>query len=142
MDVRYNDLFKTTRVNYKMLGSLVVGASGTVAVYKGYKYIFPKETDDNFEDFLRFEDVRSTIITVGQFLKKNKEFKQLAAQHKIIKLKLHEIDQLIEWRKKKMLRYFAYTGEKQLIRNFREEWIIFKVRIRVVRGLNQLEFYK
>lgn len=125
-----------------MLGSLVVGASGTVAIYKGYKYIFTKETDDNFEDFLRFEDVRSTIITVGQFLRKNKEFKQLAAQHKIIKLQLHDIDQLVEWRKKKMLRYLAYTGEKQLIRNFREEWIIFKVRIRVVRGLNQLEFYK
>ena len=126
MAVCYNDLFKTTRFNYKMLGSLVVGASGTVAIYKGYKYIFPKETDDNFEDFLRFEDVRSTIITVGQFLKKNKEFKQLAAQHKIIKLKLHEIDQLIEWRKKKMLRYFEYTGEKQLIRNFRKNGLFLK----------------
>lgn len=94
----------------------------------------------NFNDFLRYEDVRSTIITVESYLDKNEGKEQLRNQLKIVKRLLHDIDELQKWRQKKYHRYFAYTGENNLVDQFREEWTIFKVRIRVISGLNYLDY--
>ena len=124
-----------------MIAAFVLGASSTVAIYKGFRYVFPEKKEESFDDFLRFQDVRSTLITVEKSLKKNPEYEQLRSQHKLIKRYLNDVDQLIDWRKKKTVRYLAYTGEKSLIRKLREEWLIFKVRIRVIQGLNYLQFY-
>jgi len=111
-------------------------------MYKGWLYFnSPKKID--FDTYLRFEDVRSTLITVKKYLKKHdkEEKTELSKQFKLIKRLLHDIDQLINWRKAKYARYFAWTGEEKLIREFQDEWVIFKVRIRVISGLHSLEVY-
>lgn len=118
----------------------MIGGTSTYGLYKGFVYMnSPKKID--FDTYLRFEDVRSTIITVQKYLKKHDAQKktELSKQFKLIKRLLHDIDQLMDWRKAKYLRYFAWTGEEKLIHQFQEEWIIFKVRIRVISGLNSLE---
>lgn len=120
----------------------MIGGTSTYGMYKGWLYFnSPKKID--FDTYLRFEDVRSTLITVKKYLKKHdkEEKTELSKQFKLIKRLLHDIDQLINWRKAKYARYFAWTGEEKLIREFQDEWVIFKVRIRVISGLHSLEVY-
>lgn len=125
-----------------MLSALIVGGSGTVVLYKGYRYLTSGKSEPSLEDFFKFQDVRSTLITVNNFLLKHpKDYDELRKQHKLITRYVHDIDQLVQWRKEKYYRYFTYTGENELIRQLKEEWIIFKVRIRVISGLNTLELY-
>jgi hypothetical protein len=129
-----------------MLSALIIGASGTAVgttiLYKGYSYIRSGKSEPSLEDFLKFQDVRSTLITVNNFLLKHpKEYNELRKQHKLITRYVHDIDQLVKWRKEKYYRHFTYTGENELVRQLKEEWIIFKVRIRVISGLNTLELY-
>lgn len=118
----------------------MIGGTSTYGLYKGFVYLNSTKKID-FETYLRFEDVRSTIITVNKYLKKNdlENKTELSKQFKLIKRLLHDIDQLMTWRKAKYMRYFAWTGEENLIHKFQDEWIIFKVRIRVISGLNSLE---
>ena len=123
-----------------MLSALMIGGTSTYGLYKGVVYLNSTKKID-FETYLRFEDVRSTIITVNKYLRKNdaENKTELSKQFKLIKRLLHDIDQLTTWRKAKYMRYFAWTGEENLIHQFQDEWIIFKVRIRVISGLNSLE---
>ena len=123
-----------------MISALMIGGTSTYGLYKGFVYLNSSKKID-FDTYLRFEDVRSTIITVQKYLNKHDPQKktELSKQFKLIKRLLHDIDQLMDWRKAKYLRYFAWTGEEKLIQQFQEEWIIFKVRIRVISGLNSLE---
>ena len=125
-----------------MLSALIVGGSGTVVLYKGYSYLTSGKSVPSLEDFFKFQDVRSTLITVNNFLLKHpKDYDELRKQHSLITRYVHDIDQLVQWRKKAYYRYFTYTGENELVRQLKEEWIIFKVRIRVISGLNTLELY-
>ena len=122
-----------------MITTFVIGSATTYGLYKSAMYFTPNNNVLDFETFMRFEDVRSTLITVGEYLKKDKAKKQLIQQYKLINRLLHDIDQLRTWRKDRFYRYFTYTGENKLIHQFKEEWIIFKVRIRVICGLNSLD---
>lgn len=125
-----------------MMSAFLLGGASTYGIYKGFSYL-QKPSQPNFHNFLRYEDVRSTIATVQVFLKKKKkgEHEQLRAQLKLIEDLLRQIDDLVRWRTTQYVRYFAYTGETKLQDKFREEWIIFKVRIRVLSGLNYLDFF-
>ena len=122
-----------------MITTFVIGSATTYGLYRGAMYLTPDTNVVDFETFMRFEDVRSTLITVGGYLKKHKSKKQLTEQYKLIQRLLHDIDELREWRQHRFYRYFTYTGENKLIHQFKEEWIIFKVRIRVICGLNSLD---
>ena len=123
-----------------MLSSFLIGSASTYGLYRGCKYFLTSPSGPTFEEFLRFEDVRSTIITVKKYLKKNEDKEQLKKQLKKITYLLHELDTLKEWRQAKYFRYFAYTGEQKLINDFKVEWMIFKHRIRVISGLNYLDY--
>jgi len=123
-----------------MLSTFVLGSATTYGLYRGYQMISVLPQRPNFNEFLRHEDVRSSILTVEAYLKKTKGKEQLRNQLKLVKRLLHDIDDLQKWRQKKYHRYFAYTGENTLIDRFREEWSIFKVRIRVISGLNYLDY--
>ena len=122
-----------------MITTFVIGSATTYGLYRGVMYLTPDNNVVDFETFMRFEDVRSTLITVGEYLQKHQEKKQLINQYKLIQRLLHDIDQLRQWRKDRFYRFFTYTGENKLIHQLKEEWIIFKVRIRVVCGLNSLD---
>ena len=122
-----------------MITTFVIGSATTYGLYKGVMYLTPNSNVVDFETFMRFEDVRSTLVTVGEYLKKHKSKKSLAEQHKLINRLLHDLDQLRQWRQHRFYRFFTYTGENKLIHQFKEEWIIFKVRIRVICGLNSLD---
>lgn len=124
------------------MSAFLLGGASTYGIYKGLSYL-QRPSRPNFYNFLRYEDVRSTIATVKDFLKKKKEHehKQLRVQLDIIEDLLRKIDDLIRWRNIRYVRYFAYTGETTLQEKFKDEWIIFKVRIRVLSGLNYLDFF-
>ena len=122
-----------------MITTFVIGSATTYGLYKGVMYLTPNSNVVDFETFLRFEDVRSTLITVGEYLKQHKSKTPLAEQYQLIHKLLHDLDQLREWRQDRFYRFFTYTGENKLIHQFKEEWIIFKVRIRVICGLNSLD---
>ena len=124
------------------MSAFLLGGASTYGIYKGFSYL-QRPSQPNFHKFLRYEDVRSTIATVKEFLKKKKkdEHQQLRVQLKLIEDLLRKIDDLIRWRSIRYHRYFAYTGETSLQEKFKEEWIIFKVRIRVLSGLNYLDFF-
>ena len=123
-----------------MISALMIGGTSTYGLYRGWLYLNSEKKID-FKTYLRFEDVRSTIITVNKYLQKHDPQRktELSKQLKLIKRLLHDIDQLVVWRKAKYMRYFAWTGEQKLIEQLQEEWVIFKVRIRVISGLNSLE---
>lgn len=123
-----------------MLSSFLIGSASTYGLYRGCKYIWNSPSGPNFEEFLRFEDVRSTIITVKKYLKKNEDKEQLKKQLKKVTYLLHEVDTLKQWRQAKYFRYFAYTGEQKLMNDFKVEWMILKHRIRVISGLNYLDY--
>ena len=79
-----------------MLSALIIGASGTAVgttiLYKGYSYIRSGKSEPSLEDFLKFQDVRSTLITVNNFLLKHpEEYNELRKQHKLITLSLIHI---------------------------------------------------
>ena len=94
-----------------MLSALIVGGSGTIVLYKGYSYIRSGKSEPSLEDFLKFQDVRSTLITVNNFLLKHpKEYNELRKQHKLITRYVHDIDQLVKWRREAYYRYFTYLS--------------------------------
>ena len=77
------------------------------------------------EDFLKFQDVRSTLITVNNFLLKHpEEYNELRKQHKLITRYVHDIDQLVKWRREAYSRYCPFTGENEPVRTVTEEWIM------------------
>ena len=123
-----------------MLGGLIIGSASTYGIYKSYNWLTTNEPD--FERFMKYEDVKSTIITVKQWVKKNKHSSELKKQLAIIERLLHDIEDVINWRKGKYYRYFAWTSEKALIKQFKQEWIIFKVRIRVMQGLTTINMFQ
>lgn len=123
-----------------MLGGLIIGSASTYGIYKSYNWLTTNEPD--FEQFMKYEDVKSTIITVKQWVKKNKHSSELKKQLAIIERLLHDIEDVINWRKGKYYRYFAWTSEKALIKQFKQEWIIFKVRIRVMQGLTTINMFQ
>ena len=123
-----------------MLGGLIIGSASTYGIYKSYNWLKTNEPD--FEQFMKYEDVKSTIITVKQWLKKNKVSNELKKQLTIIERLLHDIEDVINWRKDKYYRYFVWTSEKSLIKQFKQEWIVFKVRIRVMQGLTTINMFQ
>ena len=123
-----------------MLGGLIIGSASTYGIYKSYNWLTTNKPD--FEQFMKYEDVKSTIITVKQWVKKNKHSSELKKQLAIIERLLHDIEDVINWRKGKYYRYFAWTSEKALIKQFKQEWIIFKVRIRVMQGLTTINMFQ
>ena len=75
-------------------------------------------------------------------MKKNKHSSELKKQLAVIQRLLHDIEDLINWRKDKYYRYLVWTSEKSLIKQFKQEWIVFKVRIRVMQGLTTINMFQ
>lgn len=125
-----------------MISAFLLGGASTYGIYRSVGY-FSAPSEPSFDKFLKFEDVRSTLLTVDAFLRKKdkKDYEQLRKQMKLIRRLLHDIDQLVQWRSTHYYRNLYYTGESKLIFQFKEEWMIFKVRIRVLSGLNYLELF-
>ena len=48
-----------------MITTFVIGSATTYGLYKSAMYFTPNNNAVDFKTFMRFEDVRSTLITVG-----------------------------------------------------------------------------